>query len=228
MDALDVLAVDVHDAIGLRDRDGTWKACDQPYGVAFCDGAGAKNSQVVAGTGLRLHEPGQSAVTPACRDRGTRATRLRDLDCQIVQFEDVTQINHLVRKAFQREVFEKCALRQVESVGCPLRHELEWVAAHRLVWSAMNLQVALRVAVKAVFCGYYAVRAWCFGRAGADFTAAPLLRHYRAGADSAHSADELWELVSWSLVSWLLQTWLFLAWLGLLGFRAHVLSLSHD
>ena len=89
----------------------------------------------------------------------------------------------------------------------------------------MNLQVALGVAVKAVFCGYYATRVWCFGRAGADFTTAPLLRHYRAGADSAHSADEFWELVAWVWVAWLFLAWSLVAWLGL---RAHVLSLPCD
>ncbi len=94
----------------------------------------------------------------------------------------------------------------------------------------MDLQVALGVAVKAVFCGYYAVCAWCFGRAGADFTAAPLLRHCRACADSAHSADEFWELVArlwvaWLFLAWSLVAWSLVAWLGL---RAHVLSLPCD
>lgn len=89
----------------------------------------------------------------------------------------------------------------------------------------MDLQVALGVAVKTVFCGYYAVCAWCFGRAGADFTAAPLLRHYRACADSAHSADEFWELVARRWVAWSLVASSLVAWLGL---RAHVLSLPCD
>lgn len=150
MDAGDVVAVDVHDAVGFGNRYRVFEALDEPQGVALGDGAGFEHAKVEAGAVCCLHEPRQFFHAPARGYGGAGATGLGDLYAQVVELVDVTEVHVLVGEAFEGEVFEEGTFGEFDTVGAPLVEVFVRIAADCLVSTAVYFKVALFVAVESL------------------------------------------------------------------------------
>ena len=163
---------------------------DEPQGVSLGDGTGFEHAKVKTGAVGCLHEPRQFFHAPARGDGGAGSARLGDLYAQIVELVDVAEMYFLVGEPFEGEVFEEGSFGKFDAVGSPIVEEFVGVAADGFVWAAVYFEVALFVAVESFEADGDAPVAGCFGGAGVDGAAAPLLGGDFAGAHSTNCADE--------------------------------------